>query len=68
MNDLNDHDLLIRLHTQMETVERRLIHVEKLAADLNKTANMGIGGLAVLLSLGGMAGWMIHFVVDKIFK
>jgi hypothetical protein len=63
-----DHDILIRLDTKVEAIEKRLIHVENLSRDLSKKANMGIGGLSVLLGLGGVAGWLIHFVVDKLFK
>jgi hypothetical protein len=62
----NDHDILIRLDTRVEAMERRLIHVEKLTGDLNRTANLGKGALALLIGVGTAAGWLIHFVIDKL--
>lgn len=66
MPDPNDHDILIRLDARVDGMDKRLAHVERLVNDLNKTANLGKGALALLIGIGTAAGWLIHFLIDKI--
>ncbi len=58
----SDHDLLVRIDERVKRSEIRLENLEESVDNIERQTQRWKGASALLIALGGLAGWLLPFL------